>query len=67
MVNLTKQQREVLELLAVAPRYTTRTTHHGCISGATASALRRRGLARWGGSNETEITEAGRAALARER
>lgn len=41
---LSRSQVEVLRLLTIERRCTTKTTHHGMISGATAMALERLGL-----------------------
>lgn len=69
MSTLTRAQREVLKLLdSVGACATSRTTHHGYVSGATAAALARKGLARrlpaTGTCDERfGITNEGRAAI----
>lgn len=60
---LSKAQIEVLELLALEPRETTKTTHHGDVSGACANALVGKGFARRT-ARFVEITAAGVKALA---
>jgi hypothetical protein len=70
---LTRSQKRVLELLAEkGPLQTTRTTHHGSVSGRSASGLIARNWAkyvftrteRFGISQcRVEITELGRQAL----
>lgn len=57
-----RAQLEGLVLLAERPRETTRSTHHGYLSGAVASALERRGWATWS-RGTVSITEAGREVL----
>lgn len=66
-MKLTRSQAEVLTLLDLYPRQTTKTTHHGYVSGASAASLIAKGLAQVresGGLWLVEITDAGRAALA---
>ena len=57
-----RAQREVLALLEVKPRETSRTTHHEWVSGQCVGALVRLGWARVA-ERMAEITDAGRAAL----
>lgn len=70
---LSQSSLEALEMLAVKPRETWRITLHEWISGASAAALVRRGLAKyvydhpdrmWDFSRKVHITDAGRDFLA---
>jgi hypothetical protein len=70
-VRLSYAQVRVLRLLREGPRETTKTTHHGYVSGATAEGLIRRGLAGrsyhahpvLGSIRAIAITDAGRAEI----
>lgn len=65
---MTDAQFKVLSMLEKFPRETSRTTHHGVVSGVVAMALSKRGLVRRSmGRTTMEITSKGMLALMDER
>lgn len=65
-MRLTAAQVRVLRILREGPKVTSKTTHHGCVSGQCASALVRMGLV-WLESSGYEVlarlTTAGNAEI----
>lgn len=65
MKTLTKPQTLALQMLVIAPRETSRTTHHEYVSGRTMQALVAQGLAEdmRGEPRTYRVTDAGSLAL----